>query len=282
MEARKALPYPWIKDARKILNWLIPATFVLVVGLWYANGLTDVDLSLFLNLFVAGFTALLGARIAMWIYSQLTEEGQQRLFGHELEVRYFEKIYGPLYEETKSVVNNLERYGRPWMAKWREVRESSFGPFVNPRIHSALEELGEELEAFTSVVIEAEEAAGSVVRKVLDTEPWKTAIPQDKRDSVERMLVERSDERAFLFDPKTALPPEHIRPALRDQISATPQLIEDVGENVGRAFSSAVKKRLRQDPQIEVFLGERARVLESAEKVHNKVLQRMRDPFRQL
>ncbi|MEE9593454.1 MAG: hypothetical protein V3W28_07730 [Thermoplasmata archaeon] len=282
MEARKALPYPWIMDARKALNWLIPATFVLVVGLWYANGLTDVDLSLFLNLFVAGFTALLGARIAMWIYSQLTEEGQQRLFGHELEIRYFEKIYGPLYEETKSVVDDLERYGRPWMAEWPKVKEGRFGPFVNPRIHSALEELREELEAFRSVVIGAEEAAGSVVRKVLDTKPWKTAIPQDKRGSVERGLAERWDTRAFLFDPKTALPAEHIRPTLREQISVTPQLIEEVGEKVGRAFSAAVKKSLRQDPQIDVFLGERARVLAFAEKVHNKVLQRMRDPFRQL
>ncbi len=268
-------------DARKALNWLVLAAFVLLVGLWYANGLTDVDLSFFLNLPLAGFTALLGARIAIWIYSQLTEERQQRQFRHELEVRYFEEMYGPLYEETKSVVNDLERYGRPWMGKWQEVRNSSFGPFVKPRIHSALEELGEELEAFTSVVIEAEEAAGSVVRKVLDTEPWKTAIPQDKRGSVERMLVERGDERAFLFDPETALPNERIRPALRDQITVTPQLIEDVGENVGRAFGAAVKKSLRQNPQIEVFLRERARVLEFAEKVHNKVLQRMRDPFRQ-
>ncbi len=268
-------------DARKALNWLIPATFVLLFGLWYANGLTDLDLSFFLNLSVAGFTALLGARIAMWIYSQLTEEGQQRLFGHELEIRYFDRIYGPLYEETKSVVNNLERYGRPSMDKWLKVKGGRFGPFVNPRIHSALEELREELEAFFDVVIGAEEAAGSVVMKVLDTEPWKTAIPQDKRLSVERML-ERWDERAFLFDPKTARPAKHIRKALREQIAVTPQLIEDVGENPGRAFSYAVKKRLSQDPQIEVFLGERTRVLEFAEEVHNKVLQRMRNPFRQL
>ncbi len=268
-------------DARKALNWLILATLVLVVGLWYANRLIDVDLSFFLNLSTAALTAPLGARMAMWIYSQLTEERQQRQFSHELEVRYFEKIYRPLYEETKSVVDDLERFGRPWMAKWREVRESGFGPFVNPRIHGALEELREKLEAFTSVVIGAEKAAESVVRKVLDTEPWKTTIPRDNRDSVERLLAEKWDTRAFLFDPKTALPAEHIRPTLRDLIPVTPHLVKVVGENPERAFSSAVKKRLSQDPQIDVFLGERARVLEFAEKVHNKVLQRMRDPFRQ-
>ncbi len=106
---------------------------MLLVVLWlFASQNPTLDLSLFLNVSLGAFTAFLGSSMALWIYSYLTREGQRRQWAHDLEVRHFEEIYGPLYEDARKLVEALKRYEQPYLAKWREIRESSLGSFVPP------------------------------------------------------------------------------------------------------------------------------------------------------
>lgn len=81
--------------------YLIP-TYVLPL-LWLdATGLAVVaffaqkqnpDYALPYTLSLAAATAFLGAGIALWVYSFINRQAQDRQFGHEIEVRWFENIY---------------------------------------------------------------------------------------------------------------------------------------------------------------------------------------------
>ena len=62
-------------------------------------------------------------------------------------MRHFEAIYGPLYVDTKSLIEDLKRYSIGWLGKWLEVKDSPFGPFVDPNIASDLDALQARLSA---------------------------------------------------------------------------------------------------------------------------------------
>ncbi len=121
-------------DPRYGLWIIVPAAFSVTVAIWFLQDAYALDLSLFLNLSTAASTALLGAGIAMWIYRHLTLESQDRRFRHDLEVRHFEDIYGPLYEEMSKLVKGLREYDAPMAQFWEEMKRGRFGPFVDPTI----------------------------------------------------------------------------------------------------------------------------------------------------
>jgi len=85
------------------------------------------------------------------------------------------------------------------------------------------------------------------------------------------------EEHRFLYDPKTPLPPPH-----RVEYIAT--LLRtggtDVSEDEAKLLLGEVKASLLEDPAIKERIAECGRLLPDAERVHELISRRMRDPFR--
>src|SRR2546426_4313644 len=152
---------------------------VVVWNLQKAN--PEVDLSLVYNLSLGGFTAFLGATIALWVYSYLSLESQRREWRHDLEVRHFEQIYGPLYEDTKKVVAALKGYASVWSNKWSEIRDSSIGPFVEEGIAKGLSDLWAKLEKYLDITSRSATAAESRLDEFLSRDPRSAGMNKTNR-----------------------------------------------------------------------------------------------------
>ncbi len=259
-------------DPRKALPYLIVTASGTVVAFWYFDGQTSYDLSLFLNMAVASFTALLAAFIALWIYSHLTRENQLWEFRQDRETEYFEQIYGPLYEETSNVVEKLKAFGHPWMSEWPKIRGKRFGPFVDQGVASAVEKLDRELTELGEV----SRQGWPFIRRLLD----EYAQRQTHDENLARIISEglRRDDR-FLFDPDVREPNEEVVDHLERNLKDKMRLVEALGTSI---LYQGAKDLLSSEPAVIERVAKTRAILPLAESVHQKVLQRMRDPFRQV
>ncbi len=261
-------------DPRYGLLVLIPATLSLTIALWVLQDTYARDLSLFLSLSVAAFTALVGAGGAMWIYRHLTLESQDRRFRHELEVRHFEDIYGPLYEEVGNVVEHLKEYQVPRTEQWDQMRRGRFGPFVESAITRGLNILRDDLEALGRLARESSWATQRLVTQAIGDHPITKKLSAD--DSRRLMMTLHQDYRLF-FNPEVSLPREDVVRSVQKFLGETASPIPE--EEIPQFFQH-VKTVVTRDPIVNRRMALTREILPFAEAVHERLLQRMRYPFR--
>lgn len=266
---------------RKLLHpryglWiLIALAFFAVLALWLIKNTYEGDLSLFLNLSVGAFSAFLGARVALWIYWYLALDSQDRRFRHDLEVRHFEDIYGPLYEETGKAVRELEEYDVPSLQRWRDLKRGRFGPFVDSRIAKELNALEAELETLRKLATTSRRAAEKVIERAFRSHPLAQKLSQNDARNLRRVLMQ--DNNQFLFDPDKQEPIGYIVDRIREALGrVAPPVREGDAEGVIRH----VKGALSSSVEIQERAAKTDAILPLAKATHEMILRRMRPPFK--
>ncbi len=261
-------------DPRYGLWIIIPAAFSVTIAIWFLQDAYARDLSLFLTLSTAASTAFLGAGIALWIYRSLTLESQDRRFRHDLEVRHFEDIYGPLFEETGKVVEGLREYQAPMAQFWDELERGRFGPFVDPTIAHELNVLRNELDTLRKLASESSWATRGLVTEAIWNYPITKKLTPEAAKQL--MMTLHQDYRLF-FNPEVSLPREDVVRSVQEFLEreASPIPEEEIPE-----FFHYVKTVVTNDPIIEERVTLTEETLPLAEAVHKMILRRMRYPFR--
>src|SRR5207249_9746569 len=85
---------------------------------------------------LASSPATAGTDIALWVQSYYSGLSQNRQFNRDIEVRYFEEIYGPLYEELSRVADELKGNDWPILVQWPRIAKSRFGPVVDETVNN--------------------------------------------------------------------------------------------------------------------------------------------------
>src|SRR6266480_373406 len=107
------------------------------------------DYAIVYTLALASSAAFLAAGIGMWTYSFINRRSQDRGFNRDIEVRYFEQIYGPLYEELSRVADDLKGNGWPTLVEWPRISKSRFGPVVDEAVSNLLSALSYRLTDYS-------------------------------------------------------------------------------------------------------------------------------------
>jgi hypothetical protein len=239
------------------------------------------DYALPYTLSLAAATAFLGAGIALWVYSFINRQAQDRQFRHEIEARWFESIYAPLYEDTKSAVESVEGCRPTGFGKWGEIRASRFGPFVDQRIHAELDRVAEQFTGYYRAWQRGYERAETII-----TDYLRGNLAAEFADAIKSNLTNwLSGDFPFVFNPDVAAPTDYARGQFTQAIKGLfsrpgPVLTVPSQDELGIWFS-AIKTQLKEDEAVKAVFRERQRVFESAKAIHDAVLQRMRHPFEQ-
>lgn len=131
----------------KAIPYLILPLTLLALGavVAFQSANPGANLSLPQSILIALLSGLIGAALALWIQSHVSRESQNRRFKQELEVRYFEEIYGPLYEDAMRVAAGLLNCEDVKLAVWDQLLKSKYLPFVERTIARDASALGGEL-----------------------------------------------------------------------------------------------------------------------------------------
>lgn len=233
----------------------------------------DIDWSLFYNASFASLTGSSAAQIALWVYGFLAEEGQQREWRHDQEMRHFEAIYGPLYVDTRSVVDSLKRYDLGWLQKWGDVKEGPFWPFVDPSIAADVDALQTRLSEHSGLSYESTQSARRTIEGTLVVYFGSEQTAEPLRRSMLEILVQ--DQR-FLFNPDAAEPYEAYWENLRNAWRQHAPLRSD---EPLQAMVRRVKEALLKDEVVRKRVAVCREILPLAESVNARILHRMKDPF---
>ncbi len=99
------------KDPRQSLWVLIGVAFALSLSFWYEQRVNQqIDYSFPFNASFSALTALLAARVGLWVYAFLAEEGQKREWKHDYALSRVKDIYAPLWDETVALLERVENY----------------------------------------------------------------------------------------------------------------------------------------------------------------------------
>jgi hypothetical protein len=265
----------WWQNPRNVLPVAVVASAAVAAISWAAEKADPaVSLSLVYGLSLGVFTASLTGAILLWVTEYLQKEAQRRAWRHENEARHFEQIYGPLYADTKQVVDALMEYGEPRLQRWGEIHESSFGPYVEETIARSLLELESALDRFQEVVKRSGTAAESRMRGFLDRHPYTAALDPGNRNAI--LSFVRDDPR-FLFNPRKTLPVPHL-------VVETSTLLQrpngrELSPRDAERFYLEMKAELMRDPVIQKRVAECEQILPVAVNVHRLIAHRMQAPY---
>ena len=185
-----------------------------------------------------------------------------------MEVRFFENIYGPLYEDTRRIVLLLDDYAPSLtMKNWPGIRASRFGAFLEPALFASLDELRENLQPVENAARVGREGAALIIRNLLDKIPAFADSSTDARRSVAEQLV---SDHHLVFDPNRPSPNEDILRGIGTTLGGRTANDESI-----RALVSTVKGYLELDVRISDFRRLRGEVLERAKVIHADVQKRM-------
>lgn len=233
----------------------------------------ELDLSLPYTVSLALFTATFAATIAMATYSWVTQKNQRREWRHEMEIRHFEEIYGPLYEESLKVLDELNRYESPWLQKWPEVKKKSFGPFVDPGIAKDLDRLEQRLEKLGKLRSATYDIPLQIIDRVSTGPPWGENLSKWVANLKDRFR-EGQGFRNFFYAPGVNQPAPHIIDSIR-------KVFSDAGldESALLRYIGQVKAAFLQDPTMKerVDLTDAIRI--EARSVLERIRDRMKHPF---
>src|SRR2546425_7552877 len=119
LHAPPAQGVEWRERWRRLREWARAPPHLLLI-LWclavqvtvvaFVLSRANPDWNLVYTLGLASATAVAGTDIALWVQAYYSRLSQDRQFRGDLEVRFFENIYGPLYEDTRRIVLLLDDY----------------------------------------------------------------------------------------------------------------------------------------------------------------------------
>lgn len=256
-----------------LLLWVfIVSAAVSTFVFWSLQRVQPIDYSLPYSASFSALTALLAARVGLWVYSFTAEESQKREWRHDQEMRHFERIYAPLYLDTKTLVDNLRTYQIYWLGKWHEVGRSEFGPFVERGIADALDSLQKQLDEGRKISNPSYNAANRVIGVALE-EHLGPDVAQTSRSPIVDVFMQ---DQVFLFDPEKGRPHEAYVGNLRGVLQQ--QHLPDSNRAID-AMVYLVKEALLKEPLIQKRVEISRAILPSAEAVHALIQKRMKDPF---
>ncbi len=260
------------------LLWFVATALAVVT---FFAGKQNPDYALPYTLSLAAATAFLGAGIALWVYSFINQQAQDRQFRHEIEVRWFENIYAPLYEDTRQAVEAAEEYRQPWLSKWREIQASRFGPFVDKHIAEVLNQAVTEFQEYVDLWNAGHNAGELIIDGILKQAPPLSEFVGLIHNNLTTYL---SGDHRFLFDPEMPQPSGYAdrqfqqgleslfrQPGVRARFP-TPQEIQ--------VWFRSIKTALKTDKAVQAVTERQKQVLLAAKGAHAEVLVRMQHPFR--
>ncbi len=170
-------------------------------------------------------------------------------------------------------MEDLTAYRASWLEKWREIKGSSFGPFVEPGIARGLDALEGELEGPSRFRDAAWNAAKGRVERAYAEHPLTKTIPENR--SAELWSILQGDER-FIYSSKVIKPREYLMDQIRRLLAAS-----DLGLSDGdlERFIMHLKSWLLNDPAIEAYASACEAALPDAKAIHSRILERMRPPY---
>jgi len=265
------------------LNWkrfviplyVLPVLWVVAVALaigTYFLQKQNPDYTILYTLSLASFAALSAAGIGMWTYSFINRQGQDRGFNRDIEVRYFEEIYGPLYEELSRVADDLKGNGWPTLVQWPRIAKSRFGPVVDETVTSLFIALSYRLEDYSRHSQRYFDAATGCIQLVIGGNADLDGISDQGKTDIALALEE---DRSFTFDDSVTTPREN---SFRRLEASLKSVIPDYKREDAEDFIKRLKPVLRADPLIAENKRTRDELHELATQLRAKVLDRMR-PF---
>jgi hypothetical protein len=138
------------KDPPVLLWFFIGLAAISTFVFWSLQLIQPINYSLPYSASFSALTALLAARVGLWVYSFTAEEGQKREWRHDYALTRVKEIYAPLWDETVALLERVEnydiadlRYGGPEgenLAKhgFDHVMASSLRLFVDSDVKSRL------------------------------------------------------------------------------------------------------------------------------------------------
>src|SRR5206468_1326635 len=141
--------------------------------------------------------AFLAAGIGMWTYSFINRRSQDRGFNRDIEIRYFEQIYGPLFEELSRVADDLKGNGWPTLAEWPRISKSRFGPVVDETVRKLFDALSYRFADFSRQSQTTFDAATRCIQLVIAENADLDGMAAQKKTDITLAIDE---DRSFIFD----------------------------------------------------------------------------------
>ncbi len=236
------------------------------------------DWLLVYTLGLASATALAGTDVALWVQAYYSRLSQDRQFQLDFQVRWWENIYAPLYEETLQAIQSAEEWRPPYLGKWIEIKTSRFGHFVESTLAVELDRANDRFLAYSRLWQEAHTAVEPRVRSHLAKSPLLPGFVESVYSTLASPLI--GDNR-FVFDPSAEEPGSYaanqFRQTLRDLFHNQPGDLrrDPPTEPQIHQLLKDIKGVLRDEPTVQKVDRERESMLELAQKIHDLILRRM-------
>lgn len=180
--------------------YVVPALWILsvistIVFFYLQQSISN--LAIFYTLSLASAAAFLAAGVGMWTYSFINKRSQDREFNRDIEVRYFEEIYGPLYEEIWRVADELKAWGYPDLKEWPRVGKSRFEPVIDQRVKDRFFGLSQGLNDYVRWSQPCWDAAKACIQLAIGANLEFNALPAQTKADLVPLLHQ---DRFFLFD----------------------------------------------------------------------------------
>ena len=255
--------------------YVLPILWVVAVALsieTYFLQKQNADYTIFYTLSIASSAAFLAATIGMWTYWFINRQSQDREFNRAIEVRYFEEIYAPLYEELSRVADDLKGSGWPTLVQWPRIAKSRFGPVVDETVSNLFIALSYRLEDYSRHSQRYFDAATGCIQLVIGGNADLDGISDQGKTDVALALEE---DRSFTFDDSVTTPRES---SFRRLEASLKSVIPDYKREDTEDFIERLKPVLRADPLIAENKRTGDELYELTTQLRARVLDRMR-PF---
>ena len=255
--------------------YVLPVLWIVAVSLAteaYFLQKQNPDYAILYTLALASSAAFLAAGIGMWTYGFINRQSQDREFRRAIEVRYFEEIYGPLYEELARVADDLKDNGWPTLIQWPKIGKSRFGPVINERIQEMFVSLDAGLADYSGNSQRYWDAATRCIQLVIAGNADLDGISEQGKNEIVLALEEG---RRFIFDESVTTPGEN---SFRRLEASLKSVIHEYEHGDAEDFIRRLKPVLRADPLIAERNQIRDRLHASTLQLQAQVFERMR-PF---
>ena len=230
------------------------------------------DWVLVYTLGLASATAIAGTDIALWVQSYYSGLSQNRQFNRDIEVRYFEEIYGPLYEELSRVADDLKGNDWPTLVEWPRIAKSRFGPVVDEIVSNLFIALSYRLVDYSRGSHRYFDAATRCIQQVIGGNADLDDMPDQGKQEIALAL---ESDRSFIFDDSVSSLRESGLTRLEASLKG---VLPDYKPEDAEDFIKRVKPVLRADPRIAEHQRTRDELYELATRLRAMVLDRMK-PF---
>ena len=255
--------------------YVLPVLWLVAVALAIATYFLqkqNPDYAIAYTLSLASSAAFLAAGIGMWTYGFINRQSQDRGFNRDIEVRYFEEIYGPLYEELSRVADDLKGNGWPALVEWPRIAKSRFGPVIDETVNNLFVALSYGLADYSGHSQRYWDAATRCIQLVITGNADLDGISNQAKDEIVLALEE---DRHLIFDDSVTTPRDNSFRRLEASLKG---VIPDYKREDAEDFIRRLKPVLRANPLIVERNRVGDKLHESTVQLQAQVLERMR-PF---